>query len=57
MFRPMRRSKQQLSIQEPEEIKTQQIQGCTRSLIIAVDVVHGTGKEAKELMEGKKSAE
>lgn len=39
--------------EEPAEIKKQQIQSCGRSLILAVDAVHMTGKEAKELREGK----
>jgi nitroimidazol reductase NimA-like FMN-containing flavoprotein (pyridoxamine 5'-phosphate oxidase superfamily) len=36
---------------QPEEAKIKEIKECTRSLIIAIDVEHITGKEAIELIE------
>ncbi len=38
----------------PEEDKQKEINGCTQALIIAVDVEHITGKEAKEYVNAKK---
>jgi len=38
----------------PEQEKQKEINGCTRALIIAVDVDHITGKEAREYAEAKK---
>jgi hypothetical protein len=35
---------------QPEEAKIKEIKECTRSLIIAIDVEHITGKEAIELV-------
>ena len=35
---------------EPEERKKAEIEGCTRAYIVAIDIEHMTGKEAKELV-------
>ncbi|QNO13292.1 pyridoxamine 5'-phosphate oxidase family protein [Alkalicella caledoniensis] len=39
---------------QPKEAKHKEIAGCTRSHIIAIDIDHITGKEAKELVRAKK---
>lgn len=41
---------------QPEDAKVKEIQGCGNSLIIAIDVDHMTGKEAKELVNAKRNA-
>jgi len=38
----------------PEDDKLKQVRECTRAYIVAIDIDHVTGKEAKELVEGKK---
>jgi nitroimidazol reductase NimA-like FMN-containing flavoprotein (pyridoxamine 5'-phosphate oxidase superfamily) len=38
---------------QPEEAKLKEIAGCKHSLIIAIDVAHITGKEAKEFVNAK----
>jgi len=38
------------SLDRPKEEKVKEIEGCQRSHIIAIDVDHITGKEAKELV-------
>jgi len=38
----------------PENDKLKKIMECTRANIVAIDIDHVTGKEAKELVEGKK---
>lgn len=35
---------------EPEERKKAELEGCTRAYIVAIDIEHMTGKEAKELV-------
>ena len=42
------------SADQPEEAKHQEIAGCTRAYIIAIDVEHITGKEALEYAKAKK---
>lgn len=39
---------------QPEEAKIKEIEGCSRSLVIAIDVEHLTGKEAIEFVQAKK---
>ena len=39
---------------QPQEAKHQEITGCTRAYIIAIDIEHITGKEAIELVNAKK---
>lgn len=39
---------------QPKEAKEKEIAGCTRSLVIAIDVEHLTGKEAIEFVKAKK---
>lgn len=39
---------------QPEEAKHKEITGCTRAYMIAIDVEHMTGKEAREYAEAKK---
>lgn len=38
----------------PADDKLKQVRECTRAYIVAIDIDHVTGKEAKELVEGKK---
>ncbi|HOP71635.1 MAG TPA: pyridoxamine 5'-phosphate oxidase family protein [Thermoclostridium caenicola] len=37
---------------QPEENKRREIEGCTRAHIVAIDIEHMTGKQAKELVGG-----
>lgn len=37
---------------QPEENKRREIESCTRAYIVAIDIEHMTGKQAKELVEG-----
>lgn len=38
----------------PKEAKNKEVEGCTRSFIVAIDIDQLTGKEAKELVDEKK---
>jgi hypothetical protein len=39
---------------QPEEARLNEINGCTRAVIVAIDAEHVTGKEAIEYVRGKK---